>query len=89
MQHLMRDMAAGLLKELLIELLNGRVLMRTAQLHTGVLIIEGLGAQSLKVGEVPHARGLIWLAAAVDASARARHNFDERVILLAVLHSVR
>ena len=51
-----------------------------------VLCVQCLCAQALEVYEVPDAGGLCRLSASVDASAGARHDLDEVVTCLAVLH---
>lgn len=61
----MRLMAAGLLKELVIEFFDNRALMRFSQREVFVLLVKRLRALGFQVGKVAHAAGLDGLAAAV------------------------
>ena len=84
-QQLVRLMAAGLAQVLRVNLFNQWALMALAQRQVFVLVIKGLGALGLQVGEIAHIGGLNRLAATVDAAARAAHDLDEPVIRLAAL----
>ena len=77
-QAMVRLMAAEpIVKELLIQGFDDGGLVGFAQLHAGILIVQGLRAQRLEIGGVAHGSGLEGLAAAVDAAARAAHDLDE------------
>ena len=54
----MRLMAAGLLKELVIEFFDNRALMRFSQREVFVLLVKRLRALGFQVGKVAHAAGL-------------------------------
>ena len=78
-------MTAGLAEVLTVELLDHGVLVRLTDLLRRILIIKSFGAESLYIGEIADRCGNDRLTAAVDTSAGATHNFDEVIILLALL----
>ena len=81
----MRFRLAGLLKELVIERLNDRALVRASEIVPLVRIVQDLGSERLEVHIVADAVALYGLAAAVDAAAGARHDLDEEIVLLSLL----
>ena len=50
--------AEPIVEELLVEGLDDRRLVGFAQLHTGILIVQGFRAQRLEIGGVAHRGGL-------------------------------
>ena len=71
----MGNVATGLFKELVIELLDAGVLVRFPQLHLGVGPVKALSPEGTEIGEVPDRSRLEGLAAAVDTAAGAAHDF--------------
>lgn len=69
-QQLMRLVAAGLAEELVIQLLERRVLVRFAELLAAVLAVKRGGAQRLGVAVHQVLRGNNRLTAARDTAAR-------------------
>ena len=63
-----------------IETLDSLALMRLAQGHILVRLVESGGSARLEIDEVAHRRRLNGLAAAVDAAARAAHDLDEVIV---------
>lgn len=89
MQNLMGLFTAGLAQILLIHLFYQRIVVALPQGHALVLVVEGLGPQSLQVGEIAHICRLGGLSAAVDAAAGTGHDLDKVVVLLSGLHRVQ
>ena len=83
MQNVVCLVAAIFAEVILIELDDAWVLMRSSQRSCAVKVIEALSSDFTNIDEVLDAGRNDWLTAAVYASARASHDLDERVILLA------
>ena len=81
----MRLVAAGLTEELVIDTLDCFALMRLAQGHILVRLVESGGSARSEVDEVAHDCVLDRLTAAVDAAAGAAHDLDEVIVGSAVL----
>jgi len=75
-----RLVAAGLAEELGVETLDSLALMRLAQGHILVRLVESCGSARSEVDEVAHDCVLYRLAAAVDAAAGAAHDLYEVVV---------
>lgn len=71
MEHFVSLVAAGLAEELVIETLDCLALMRLAQGHIFVRLVESGGSARSEVDEVAHDSVLDRLTAAVDAAAGA------------------
>ena len=61
----MCHMAAGLLQELVVKLLDAGIFVGFPQFHLGVGPVQALGAESAEIGEIPDGCRLEGLAAAV------------------------
>ena len=85
MEHFVRLVAAGLTEELGVETLDSLALMRLAQGHIFVRLVESDGSARSEVDEVAHDSVLYRLTAAVDAAAGAAHDLDEVIVGSAVL----
>ena len=83
MQNVVCLVAAIFAEVILIELDDAWVLMRSSQRSCAVKVIEALSSDFTNIDEVLDAGRNDWLTAAVYASARASHDLDECVILLA------
>ena len=75
MQQLMGTHAARHAEVFLVELLDGRIVVRFADKLFAVTLVERAGAFFLKIYPVAYIRNLQRLSAAVDTAARAGHDF--------------
>lgn len=80
MEYFVRLVAAGLAEELGVETLDSLALMRLAQGHILVRLVESCGSARSEVDEVAHDCVLYRLTAAVDAAAGAAHDLYEVVV---------
>ena len=83
MENVMGFVAAGLVKECIIQCFDIGVFMALAQSHSRIFGVESLGALGTQIDKVPNIAGLMGLAAAVDAAARACHDLNEVIICFA------
>lgn len=86
MQNLMRFMAVRRAEILVVQPLDRAVLMRFAKIHILVGCIEHSRALCAQIDCVAHLSRLRGLPAAVDAAARAGHDFDKIDLFLARFH---
>ena len=85
----MGDLRTGLEEELVVDLLDGRVLVRFAELLAGIDAVQRRRPLAEQFGiEHAVAFGRIGLAAAADAAAGAGHDLDHVERLLAGLDLV-
>lgn len=84
----MRAVAAGLAEVFFIDLQNSRVVVALAEGFRLVLAVKRRGAHCPEIGEVPNARGLDRLSAAVDAASGAAHDLNEMIVRFARLDFV-
>ena len=84
-EHFVSLVTAGLAEELGVETLDSLALMRLAQGHILVRLVESGGSARSEVDEVAHDCVLYRLTAAVDAAAGAAHDLDEVIVGSAVL----
>ena len=77
MQYLVRLMTVGLAEIVLVKLLYCRILVRLAQSHICILLVNRLSAYSPDVLIIALVSGLYRLSASVYASAGTRHNLYE------------
>ena len=79
MKNLMSLVAAEGTEELIVNLLDGRILVRLTKRLSSVVVIESLSAETAYIYEVANLGINERLSAAVDAAARASHDLDEGV----------
>ena len=77
MENLVSLVAAGLLKVLLVNLLDSRVFVRLTERHRLVEVVENLSSLSSDVNEVSDAHRNLRLTAAVYTAAGTSHDLDE------------
>ena len=82
-------LAAWHAKVLIVQLLDGRVVMGLPVGHGSVQIIQGFRTGCFHIHSSAHVRGLDRLAAAVYAAAGASHDLNELIVCLAVFHTVK
>jgi len=88
MQILVSVVSAGSFKEVLVQHIANRALVRHSQLHAAVCIVQSLSSDSLEVNEVSNCVALNRLTAAVDTAAGTSHDLNELVISLAGEYAV-
>ena len=88
-KNLVSLVAVGLAEVLVIELLNGRVLMRLAQIRIYVVVVKNGGANGTKVNGLANNCGLVRLSTAVYTTAGTCHDLDELNVKLACLNSIK
>ena len=89
MQDMMCLLAAWHAKVLIVQLLDGRVVMGLPVGHGSVQIIQGFRTGCFHIHSSAHIRRLDRLAAAVYAAAGASHDLNELIVCLAVFHTVK
>ena len=88
MKKLMGLMTSGFTEELLIKPLNGRILMRFADRHGRILVIQGFCPKGSYVCKVTDTAWLLGLAAAINAAAGTSHDLNKMIPGFAGLHFI-
>ena len=81
--------AVGFAEELLVDLLDSRILVGSAERLVSILLIESACTKSANISVVEDNCGLDGLTTAVDAAARAAHDLDEVILTLASLDIIK
>ena len=85
-EYLVRLVAAGLLKESIVNFLDSRVLVRTSHCACSILVVESLFADSADILKVAYRSRLLRLTAAVYAAPGTAHDLDKGVVGFAALY---
>ena len=76
MEYLVSLVAAGFLKECIVNFLDSRVFVRTSHCACSVLVVESLCADSTDILKVAYRSRLLRLASAVYAAAGTAHDLS-------------